>query len=133
MERWVYASAIGTGSGGPDADGGYFHCCRTRNLFPPRHRRSPPARRKALRIARDQQSGAAAREARPSRSSAQDARRHLRLVHRRLRYRRPERGDGIVRGAEHLVPGPRPLWVVETPNRGVPMVSWVSLLAVAFA
>src|SRR6266849_2551110 len=48
-------------------------------------------------IARDYEPRAPAREAGPPRRSARDSRRNLRLVHRRLRYRRPERRQGAAR------------------------------------
>ena len=48
-------------------------------------------RSQMVEAARDDEPRAAARKDRPSRRSARDARPHLQLVHRRLRYRRPER------------------------------------------
>ena len=60
------------------------------------------ARRQSARsgVARHDEPRALAQQAGPSRRSAHDARRNLRLVHRGLRHRRPERRQGAARRVE---------------------------------
>src|SRR5580704_5494004 len=51
----------------------------------------------------DDEPRAAARETRPWRRGAYDARRHLQLVHQRLQHRRPERRQGPARRVGKLM------------------------------
>src|SRR5713101_7983155 len=62
-----------------------------------------PAERKIVGAARNDELGPTAREAGPSQRSARDARRHLWLVHRRLRHRRPEGRQGPARRVGKLI------------------------------
>src|ERR1700732_2740524 len=58
--------------------------------------------RKDVRVARDNEPRASARKAGTPRGSARDARRNPRLVHRRLRYRRSEKRQGVARRTERV-------------------------------
>ncbi len=86
-----------------------------RGLVPHRPRDRPRAGHAGLRIARRHEPRPAVARAGPAARGARPARTRLRLVHRGLRHRRPERGKGAARRAgldsamePHLQVGPEP-------------------------
>jgi hypothetical protein len=61
------------------------------------------AERQVVGVACDDESGTIARQARASGRGARDARRHLSLVHRGLRHRRPHRRQSAARGVRWIM------------------------------